>query len=404
MIQAVILARGLGMRQRPLTFTRPKPILEFGGTTILEHTLEALSGLVGEVIFVVGAQEEDIQKQIGSKFQKIKIRYVRQEKPLGTGDALYQARPYLREKFLVMNGDDFYTNEDIGKVLKKFPSILVQEVENPSSFGVVFKKGELMEKLVEKPKKSLSHLANTGLYFLDKQVFETTLEKSERGEFELTQAIEALAQKRKMFVVEASHWIPISYPWDLLTANQFLLEQQKGSVKEARIEKGVVLKGEIILGAGTVVKSGSYLEGPLWIGSESQIGPNAYLRPATMIGSRCRIGANVEVKNSIIGDGTHIDHLSYVGDSILGHDCHLGAGTIIANLRFDQKLVEVEVKGEMVSTRRKKFGAVLGDGVKVGVNSSLMPGVLIDPEVIIGPHSLVKNNLKNSKFIDEKKH
>lgn len=398
MIQAVIFARGIGFRQRPLTFTRSKPLLEFGGMTILEHTLRSLVGLVGEVIFIIGPHEEKIQKRIGSSFQKIKIRYVRQAEPLGTGDALYQARSYLKEKFLAMNGDDFYTPEDIKKVINKFPSILVQEVEDPSSFGIVFQKGGIMEKLVEKPQKSLSRLANTGLYFLDKQVFETTLEKSVRGELELTQAVEVLAKKRKLFVIKASRWIPISYPWDLLKANQSLLGEQKRSLKKACIEKGVVLKGEIILGSGTVVKSGSYLEGPIWIGEDSQIGPGAYLRPATMIGNNCRIGANVEIKNSIIGQGSQIDHLSYVGDSVLGSHCHLGAGTIIANLRFDQKPVEVEIKGKMVNTRRRKFGAVLGDGVQVGVNSSLMPGVLIDPEVIIEPHSLVKNNLKNPKF------
>jgi len=399
MMQAVILARGKGIRQRPLTWTRPKVLLPLGGKTILEHTLEILNGLVEEVLLVIDPRQESIFFQkIGNQFRQLKIKYVYQENALGTGDALWQAQAYLQERFLMLNGDDLYQREDLEKVLEKFPSLLVQEVENPSAFGVVRTEKGAVKDFVEKPKEDIGHLANTGLYFLDRRIFEEKLEMSERGELELTPAIGSLAKKIPLWAVKTKNWLPLSYPWDLLQANQLLLARQKGKRRGAELEKGVRIKGEVILEPGAVVKSGSYLEGPLWIGAGSQIGPQAYLRSATMIAAHCRIGAGVKIKNSIIGEGTQISHLSYIGDSVIGSHCLLGAGTIVANLRFDQKPIRAEVKGEIIDTGRRKFGVVLGDKVKVGVHSSFMPGVLVDPEAVIEPHSLVKKNIKNSHF------
>ncbi len=396
-MQAVIFARGKGVRQRPLTWTRPKVLLPLGGKTILEHTLEILNGLAEEAILVIDPRQESIFLQkIGNQFRQLKIKYAYQEKALGTGDALRQAQSYLQERFLVLNGDDLYQREDLEKVLKKFPSLLVQEVENPSAFGVVSIEKGAVKDFIEKPKGDINHLANAGLYFLDQGIFKEKLEMSERGELELTQAIGSLAKKIPLWAVKTKNWLPLSYPWDLLQANQLLLARQKGKRRGVKLEKGVRIKGKVVLEPGVMVKSGSYLEGPLWIGAGSQIGSQAYLRPATMIAAHCRIGAGVEIKNSIIGEGTQISHLSYIGDSVIGSHCLLGAGTITANLRFDQKSIRAEVKGEIIDTGRRKFGAVLGDKVKVGVHSSFMPGVLIDPEVVIEPHSLVKKNIKNS--------
>jgi len=104
----------------------------------------------------------------------------------------------------------------------------------------------------------------------------------------------------------------------------------------------------------------------------------------------------VEIKNSIIGSGSEIKHLSYVADSIIGENCNLGAGTILANLRFDGKNVQSMVKGKLIDTQRKKLGAVLGKGVRTGINVSLMPGVLMGANSVIGPHSLVKENVKDN--------
>jgi len=181
-----------------------------------------------------------------------------------------------------------------------------------------------------------------------------------------------------------------------LETNEFFLKKIKKRI-EGKIEKYCQILGPVIVQKGTVIKSGTYIEGPVFIGANCQIGPNCYLRKFTSIGNNCKIGQAVEIKNSIIGDGTKISHLSYIGDSIVGENCNLGAGTIAANLRFDEKTIGTEVKGEIVDTKRKKFGCVLGDNIKTGVNVSLMPGVLIGSGCIISSGSIVFKNVKDNK-------
>lgn len=119
-----------------------------------------------------------------------------------------------------------------------------------------------------------------------------------------------------------------------------------------------------MIGRGTIVRSGTYIQGPVYIGKNCDIGPNCYIRAYTCIYDGVSIGNAVEIKNSIIMENTNINHLSYVGDSIIGANCNFGAGTNIANLKFNDKPVKMNVKGERVSTSRRKLGAVFGDNVK----------------------------------------
>jgi NDP-sugar pyrophosphorylase family protein len=137
------------------------------------------------------------------------------------------------------------------------------------------------------------------------------------------------------------------------------------------------------------IRSGAYIEGPAFIDEGSDIGPNCYIRPYTSIGKKVRIGNACEIKNSIIMDKVHIGHLSYVGDSILGEDCNLGAGTITANYRLDGGTIKMMVKDKVVDSGRTKLGAVLGDNVKAGINALLMPGVKVGSNSQVGPGVVV---------------
>ena len=247
--------------------------------------------------------------------------------------------------------------------------------------------------MVEKPKKEVSKLVNTGLYLLDKSIFDFKIKKSKRGEYELTDFIKELIKRKKLDFKIAKDWIPISHPWDLFNINEFLLNKIKRKIL-GKVEKSVNLKGKIIVGEGTIIKSGTYIEGPVYIGKNCQIGPNCFVRKFTSIGDNCHIGQAVEIKNSIIGDNSKISHLSYLGDSIVGENCNLGAGTIFANLRFDEKIVKVKTQGKIIDTGRKKLGAILGDNVKTGINVSLMPGVLVSPNSKIFSGSVLFKNFE----------
>src|SRR5207237_1801652 len=167
-------------------------------------------------------------------------------------------------------------------------------------------------------------------------------------------------------------------------------------VSKGTVERGVHIRGLAVLEEGSVVKSGSYLEGPVHVGKRCQIGPNSYLRPCSSLGDDVKVGAGCEIKNSIVMMNTKIPHLSYVGDSILGEGCSLGAGTITANLRFDEAEIKSKLRGSWVNSERKKLGAVLGDGAKTGINVSILPGVTVGRRACVVPGAVVDRDVPSN--------
>ncbi|NTV22744.1 MAG: NTP transferase domain-containing protein [Nanoarchaeota archaeon] len=388
-MQAVIMCAGNSTRTYPLTLTKPKPLLRVANKTILAHNLEELQGIVDKAILIVGYKKEMIKSEFKDSYKKIKITYVEQEIPNGTGGALLTAKELLEERFIVLNGDDLFAGADIKKCLGHRYCLLGKEVENISQFGEISIKGNLVDKLVEKPATQIKGLANTGLYVLDKDIFTHTLQKSKRGEFEIVDYIRFLLEKKEdVFFERASSWLPITYPWSLLDANDALLGKIIPS-KKGKVESGATIIGTVQIGKGTRILAGAYIEGPVIIGDNCKIGPNCYIRANTTIGNYSKIGNAVEVKNSIIGDNTSIGHLSYVGDSIIGDHVNFGAGTITANLKHDNANVRSQVKDTIIDTGRRKLGTVVGDKVHTGIHTSIYPGRKIWPEKMTLPGEIV---------------
>ena len=382
-MQAVILVAGKSTRTYPLTLTRPKPLLPIAGKPAIEHLLEHLEGLVDEVILIVGYRKEMIQQKLGNQWKNIKITYAEQKEQKGTGHAVLVAEPYIKDRFIAMNGDDNYDRIDIEQLIKYKHAALVRYEEDPSRFGVyhVDEKNRVLN-LIEKPKEFVGNLTNVGCYIFDRSIFDIIRNTplSERGEIEITSAILSLAKQFDFYVHKIKgFWLGIGFPWDLLNSQAFFMSQwEQGKIKGI-IEENVQIKGVLSIGENTIIKAGTYIEGPVSIGENCTIGPNSFIRGCTSIGNNCRIGHNVEIKNSIIMDQTNICHLSYVGDSVVGEGVNLGAGCITANLRHDGKSVLSRVKGELQDTKLKKLGAIIADGVKTGVNTTIYPGRKIWP-------------------------
>ncbi len=174
----------------------------------------------------------------------------------------------------------------------------------------------------------------------------------------------------------------------------------KGSKFNGVIESNVSIKGNnIVIEDGALIRSGTYIEGPVYIGSGAVIGPNARIRPYSVICNDSVVGFSVEVKESLIMEHVHVSHLSYVGDSIICEGVNFGAGTITANLRFDDKPVKVTIKDRRVSTGRRKFGAIIGGCVKTGINVSLMPGVKVGSYSWIAPGAVVYEDVPPRSFL-----
>ncbi len=394
-MKAIILAAGKGTRLKPLTETSPKPLLRIANKPILEYNLNALRDLVDEVLIIVGYKKEKIMEYFGNSYKDIKITYVIQKEICGTGNAVLQAEPFVKDEFIVMNGDDIFFKEDIKKCLKYKYSLLAMELNTIRRFGAIETRNGCLKKIVEKPKNPKTNLANIGLYKVNDSIFSILkkLRKSERNEYEIVDAITELAKKQKVKIVKANNWISIGYPWHLIEANEFFLKNIKDE-KKGNIEKGVIIKGNLKCGKGTKILSGVYIEGNVIIGENCKIGPNCYIRGSTSIGDNCHIGQAVEIKNSIIGDNTNVAHLSYVGDSVIGNNVNFGAGTIVANLRHDNKNIKSTIKGKLIDTERRKLGTIIGDNVHTGINTSIYPGRIIHSGKITLPGEIVKKEVK----------
>ena len=197
-------------------------------------------------------------------------------------------------------------------------------------------------------------------------------------------------KKIEEWEAELGEKFDVRYPWDLLDLNERLMSNYRESVNsgEARVE------GVLIVGEGTKILPGVYVEGIVVIGKSCQIGPNCYLRGSTAIGDGCYVGQAVEVKNSIIGHRSRIGHLSYLGDSVLGEEVNFGAGTITSNFRHDGKNHRSMVGDDLVETGRLKFGAIVGDGVRTGIHTSIYPGRKIGAHATTLPGGIVREDLK----------
>lgn len=396
-MQAVILAAGKSTRTYPLTLTRPKPLLAVGGQTILAHNLRAMRGLVEEVIVVVGYKGEMIQEFLGEEFEGMRIKYIEQTNLSGTANALLAAAPHLKGKFLLMYGDDFYGSRNLRDLLEFDNAILAHRVNDPQNFGVLEVEGDRFVRVIEKPQTFVSDLVSIGCFVFSAEIFDVLkeVELSTRGEYEFTDAYNFFARSHEVKVLEAQdYWLPITYPWSLLQANEFFLGQLEGvRATGAQVEDGVKLKGSVCVGEGSVIKSGVYIEGPVMIGKNCVVGPNCYLRAGTCMGDSCHIGQAVEIKNSLIGSGTNVAHLSYVGDSVLGERVNFGAGTLTANLRHDGANVKSLVGEKLIDTGLRKCGVFVGDGAKTGIHTSFYPGVKMDSATTSACGEVVKRNV-----------
>ena len=400
-MQVVILAAGKSIRTYPLTINRPKVLLPIANKPLLQHNLEQLEKIkdnITEIIIIVGFEKEQIMKQFGNAFKGMPIKYVEQKEQLGTAHALMQTKNLIKDKFIVMNGDDLYCHKDMLNCIKSFENndacVLAHPVDEPGRFGVYVTDDNFVKDIVEKPKTFISNLANIGFYVFNKKIFDLKTDRSSRGEYEITDLIKKMAEDGKVYCETViGYWIPVGYPWNLLDANQHVLSELENDI-QGEVEPRTTIKGKVKIGKGTIIKNGSYIEGPVVIGENCTIGPNCFIRGSTTIGHNCRIGNGVEIKNSIIMNKVSICHLSYVGDSVIGNNVNIGAGNITANLRHDKSTIKTPVGDDIVDSGRRKLGAIIADDVHTGINTTIYPGRKIWPNMTTMPGEIVKEDIK----------
>ena len=401
-MKAVILAAGRGERLRPLTDDRPKVILKVANRPIIEYVMENLNPFVDEFIVVTRYMKEKLIEALGDEFNGKPITYVDQRPGDGTAKAIGSAEGLVNDEFIAVNGDIYFEEEAVRALIATFrrenadAALVVKHFEDLSHFGRIEVGGNLVRAVLEKPGKVPGY-ANLGIYAFKPDVFDfiSRTQLSKRGEYEITDTLNLMieAGKKVAYAVYDGYWNDVGRPWNMLELNEYLLKTKLKHDVRGEVEPGAVLIPPVEVGEGTVIRSGAYIIGPVKIGKNSRIGPNCFIRPHTSIGDNCHVGNAVEIKNSIIMDNSNAPHLNYVGDSIIGENSNLGAGTITANLRHDRGNIRVEIKGKLEDSGRHKLGAIIGHGVKTGINVSIYPGRKIGSGSFIGPGAIIDRNV-----------
>jgi bifunctional UDP-N-acetylglucosamine pyrophosphorylase/glucosamine-1-phosphate N-acetyltransferase len=414
-MKAVILTAGEGKRLRPITSSRPKPMISLLGRPLLEHTILGLKNAgIDQILLIVGYKQELIKNyfQKASNQLEVKIEYITQEEYLGTAHAAGYARDFIKdEDFLMMYGDLFVDPETFKIIMEKYREkeyeglITLLEVENPQDYGIIkLNSKKLVEEIIEKPppNQNAGNLANAGIYLFKPSIFNAIekTKKSIRNEYEFTDSMQILIREFGGdivgFTINNYFWNDIGLPWQLFETNKFLLDRIKPQIF-GEIEENVIIRGNVYIGKGTTVRSGTYIQGPCYIGENNLIGPNAFIRPYTSVENNCHIGIS-EVKNSLIMSNSSIPHFNYVGDSIICENVNLGAGTKISNLRFDNKTIKMKIKENYIDSGRRKLGAIIGPNSQTGINASIMCGKKIGENSVIGAHTIINEDVPSNSL------
>jgi UDP-N-acetylglucosamine diphosphorylase/glucosamine-1-phosphate N-acetyltransferase len=418
-MKALVLTAGKGQRLRPLTANRSKSMLMIAGHPVLEYIIESLkeNGIKNIVILVGHGREELINHfQMGDDFD-VRIQYVIQHEQKGVEDAILTARSELENEneFLLVNGDVLVEPDMVSRTLNSHEmmdseiTMLVTLVANPDQFGTVKMgpNGEV-ERLVEKggPDRYVSNYAVAGVSVFSLDVL-PLMEKHKTMEATFEKMIN---DGRKIIAtVWEKEWAEFTWPWDLLKANRIVMDQRirgQGSfiADGAEIHPDVVIEGPVHIGEGTVVRPNTTIRGPVYIGRNVYIGNNSLVRDYASICQGVNLGYSVEIRNSMIFDRVNIGRLTFIADSIIGVDTCIESGSQIANWRPGNKPLFMSYGEKKVEIPFKKFGAIIGDGVVIGVNTSIFPATRIGEYSSISAGCVIKEDIPSqSEVIVEQK-
>lgn len=329
-MKALVLAGGRGTRLRPLTHTAAKQLVPVANRPILFYVLDNLAQAGTKEVGIIVSPESRraIEGAVGdgSPWGFTTVQYLLQDQPSGLAHAVKVARPFLGKSPFVMYLGDNLIGSGIGELYETFRQtesdalILLKEVEDPSSFGVVEIDGSgRVLSLAEKPKQPRSNLALVGIYFFSAQIHQAIeqIHPSWRGELEITDAIQRLVSDGRLVTSHAlkEWWIDTGKKDDLLAANTAVLDEWVKRRVDGTVDKESQVIGRVSLGAESVVER-STIRGPAVIG-ENVVIKDSFIGPFTSIGKGSRIIHSV-LEHSVILEGVAIEHVDRLEDSVVG--------------------------------------------------------------------------------------
>ncbi len=401
--QAVVLAAGKSSRYWPLN-KRHKSLTRMAGKTLLWWTIKALDDCGIKDIIVVHSPGVDIRNEIGQEFNG-RVSFLIQPEPLGTGNALLLAKPFIKKPFLLIHPYKFFVKEIFHQLVREKKQNEVVFVglptDRPQDYGILrFSRGNRVLEICENPapRTEPSNLRTPGIYFLEPIYFDYYERITKEKEDSLIGAFNLLIKEKRASAIILKQDLPtLKYPWSALLVLDYLLNSdrvKKYLAKSAVVGKNVVIKDKVFIGEKVIIDDNTVIHGPCYIANNCHIGASNVLRGPVDLEEGVVTGAFAEIKNCLIGRGTHV-HSGIFGDSIIGENCRFGAGFVVANRRFDRGNIFSIVKEKRIDTHLTYFGFAVGDNTSFGVNSSIMPGVFVGSNCVIGPNSLVNENISD---------
>lgn len=433
MVAVAILAAGKGTRMKS---TLPKVLHQLGGRSLVERVLDSCQGLAPErKLVIIGYQGEAVKAQFQSQPE---VEFVEQREQLGTGHAIQQLLPYLKDftgDLLVLNGDaPLLRAETLKKLLAthqangSMATLLTANLPNPKGYGRVFCDGyNLVTQIVEdrdcNDAQRQNHRINGGIYCFNwpklAEILPQLTPNNDQQEYYLTDVVHFLAPVLAVDVEDYLEITGINDRKQLAAANEVLQERIKDDWMAAgvtlinpdtiTIDDTVTLEPDVIIephshlrgttkvGKGSRIGPGSLIENSSLgedvtvlysvitdsqVSSGCRIGPYSHLRGEVEVGANCRIGNFVEIKKTSLGTKTNVAHLTYLGDARLGDRVNVGAGTITAN--YDGV---------------NKHQTIIGNGTKTGANSVFVAPVSLGESVVVAAGSVVTNNVPNHALV-----
>lgn len=408
-MKVVLLAAGRSLRMQPVP---DKNFLNFVGMPLVRRQIGALIRASFKEILVIGGNHNlpALRKLI--KEIKGACITLREQKDLSAGmaGALISAAGWIKnDPFLVVSSNDVCDPKVFDLVhehIRPCEGLLVaQKVKTyfPGGYLKVTPRG-VITKIIEKPAKGKepSKLVNIVIHYHPQpKALIDELKKSASGRDDrYERALQTLFDKKIIYraLPFSGFWQPVKYPWHVIKLMNYFLEKiEQGKGKNVKIAESAKINGNVYLADNVRVLENAVIQGPAYIGENSIVATNALVRQSH-IGKNCVIGFGSEIARSYVGDSVWT-HTNYVGDSIIGNDVSFGAGTVIGNLRLDEKNIFVRVNGDKIDCGSAKFGLVMGDHVRVGVNTSFMPGVKIGSNSFIGAGIVVAQDVPEGSFV-----
>lgn len=410
-IVAVIMAAGKGTRMKT---NKSKVVHKIYGKELVKRVVETAQKLnVDDIITVVGYKKEQVQAVLGDS-----VKYAVQEEMLGTGHAVLQAEKYLKEKtgkVIILSGDvPILRAETLRKLIEKsihdkeYATVLTAKYDNPTGYGRILRDiGGSVKAIVEEKDATPAQRAikeiNAGVYCFDIQELLKVLKElkpdNAQGEYYLPDAIRIMNDKGLK-----TGAIIIEDNTEILGVNdraqlELLTRVLKNRINKEHMANGVTIEDsdntyiydDVVIGRDTVIHPNTTIKSGVEIGEDCEIGPNAYIREGCKLANNVKIGSFVEIKKAIIGEGTKVPHLSYIGDCEIGEKTNIGCGTITCNYDGFNKSKTIIGNRSFVGSNVNLVAPVeIGDNTFIAAGSTITEDVPADSLAIARQRQLNK--------------